>query len=159
MKQQTLTIAQIKAREKQSQADRFVIPDALPTFRFDPHSAAIVIDIQVLPPSKNQYIRKHWATQQKKWFRPWATMMALAYQQAPEKMKVMGKVRVRIQLHFPDSRRRDPQNYTAFPPLMDVLVNLGIIQDDNSRVCRIEVPEPICDGTARTVIAIERFEK
>jgi Holliday junction resolvase RusA-like endonuclease len=120
-------------------------------------NAKVVIRIPCLPPSKNRYTRLFWAVQQRLWFKPWERYMA-KYLGGRSDLAVKGRVQVEVKLHFPNRINRDALNYTAFPPLMDCLTRLGIIKDDNHRVCKIVVPEPVIDGKEITVITISALE-
>ncbi len=114
----------------------------------------ISIELPCLPPSKNTYLRMHWASQQRYFFKPYEAWFGV---HAPAgRPGIKGRVKVKIQLHFPDERNRDELNYAAFPPLMDCLQKLSVIENDSHKKCRPEVPAPIKDGTARTVIWISK---
>ena len=117
-------------------------------------SGVLTITIPALPPSKNTYVRAHWRSQQSKYFKPWEKMMEGTY---IEREGFREAVEVEIRLHFPDKRSRDVLNLVCFPPLMDCLKSEGIIPDDNCKVCKIVIAEPIMDKTSQTVIRIKRL--
>jgi hypothetical protein len=137
------------------------------------------IIIPALPPSKNEYGRRHWATQHK--LREWWYLLVKEFfstRRYPERLK--GPVDIEIEFHFPDNRLRDVQNLIGFPPLWDVLtpekvnpprriktgkraghvtrgtvkLGLGIIEEDNHKAMRIIPADPVIDGTRQTVIRI-----
>ena len=122
----------------------------------------LVIDLPALPPSKNSWIRKHWRTQQRCYFKPWARWVAEPWWYTPcaywrmAHPQVKGKVKVSVQFFYPDKRRRDGQNYFGWPPLFDSLVTLGVIDDDSGEVCLL--PPIIQLGSPGTRITIEPVE-
>ena len=138
MRQITLTGEDVRKATKPK--PRFVIPDE--PVRYEVHGDTLYIIIPALPPSKNQYIRKHWRTQQRLWFKPWEEMMRNT---VGNSIKFKGVVAVEIELHFPNKMQRDVLNLVGFPPLMDCLKDAGIIEDDNSRMCKIAIAEPVID--------------
>jgi len=154
-KQIFMTPAQIRKATKPK--PKFVAPVGLKVSQIAQFKEArsTVITIPCLPPSKNEYMRLHWGSQQRRYFKPWEAMMSSVLAHC---VKHVGPVEVEIELHFPDKRERDTLNYTAFPPLMDSLKRAGLIEDDNSQICRVVNADPIIDGTRQTVIRIRRVE-
>ena len=122
--------------------------------RFEDYHGTLVIIYPYLPPSKNKYIRSHWASQQKRFFKPWRNWFIGEYVSQPLTRCFNGPVRVTIQLFFPDNRRRDAMNYASFPPLLDTLVEAKIIEDDNSAMCDLAILPPIVDGTSTMILTV-----
>jgi hypothetical protein len=132
---------------------QFIIPGKPIQFtKVDEHT--LRISFPCLPPSKNDWIRLHWASQQKRWFKRWSSWFLADYSWFVSGWRCPERVNVRIQLYFPDRHQRDKVNFICFPPLVDSLKLAKIIPDDNSSVCTVDVPEPIVNGTRRTVITI-----
>ena len=81
-----------------------------------------------IPPSNNKFIGREnrWEYQNIK--KEWARVIALCCN--PKPPKPLKRAVVRITYHFPDKRRRDPDNYSG-KMLLDGLVRAGIISDDS----------------------------
>ena len=130
----------------------------------------ILIDIPRLPPSKNTYLGRHWATQHKI-FNTWRKVMAF-HPLRHTWQAIYGPVVVEIEFHLPNRRRVDAvPNMLGFPPLLDCLTparvdlpgpgkrgrakfGLGLIEDDCCTKCRVIAAEPVIDGAQRTIIRI-----
>lgn len=84
--------------------------------------------IDGIPPSNNQYIGRNmrWKYQEEK--KLWAQKIAVCCRPRPP--KPFARAQVQITYHFPDRRRRDPDNYSG-KFLLDGLVHAGIIADDS----------------------------
>ena len=154
-----MTAAEVRRADK----GRFAPPNHPIAFAYTalpPDPPVLVLTYPCLPPSKNEYMRLHWRSQQERFFTPWEQWCAweFQYRAEPKSPVFKGAVSVRIQFYFPDNRRKDQMNYSSFPPLMDVLVRAGIIEDDSHQMCAITVLPPTVDGTARTVITIRNKE-
>jgi Holliday junction resolvase RusA-like endonuclease len=148
--------------ECKQKAERFIRPSQPIQFftAVGKHLDYCRIVIPCLPPSKNVWFNKHWATQRTMWFNPWKRwlrdeyMHHLAFYHWQPKMR--GECDVVVTFHLPNKRRRDLQNLFSFPPLFDVLVECGIIDDDSEAVAHPRMAEPVYDKTAQTVIEITR---
>ena len=81
-----------------------------------------------IPPSNNRFIGREnrWEYQAVK--KRWAQLIALTCR--PKPPKPLKSAVVRITYHFPDKRRRDPDNYSG-KMILDGLVRAGIIADDS----------------------------
>lgn len=84
--------------------------------------------IYSIPPSNNKYIgrRAEWEYQKIK--KEWAALIrCLCKPKPPAPLK---GVTVTLKYYFPDSRRRDPDNYSG-KMILDGLVKAGVIADDS----------------------------
>lgn len=81
-----------------------------------------------IPPSNNKFIGREnrWEYQQIK--KQWARMIALLCN--PKPPKPLERAVVTLEYHFPDKRRRDPDNYSG-KMILDGLTAAGIIKDDS----------------------------
>lgn len=84
--------------------------------------------IPAIPPSNNQFIGRENPWEYQKIKKQWAQVIALTCRPRPP--KALEKAEVTIIYHFPDKRRRDPDNYSG-KMLLDGLVRAKIIADDN----------------------------
>ena len=84
-------------------------------------------DIPGIPPSNNKYIGRnvHWEYQKVK--KQWAALINLECR--PKPPKPLEKAVLQLIYHFPDNRRRDPDNYSG-KMILDGLVRAGLIADD-----------------------------
>ncbi len=111
--------------------------------------------IPEIPPSNNRYIGRNqrWEYQQEK--KRWAEL--IRYLCIPKPKKPMEKAVVTLRYHFPDKRRRDPDNYSG-KMILDGLVRSGIIRDDSFDCIRLQLA---CGGydkqSPRTEIYLEEI--
>lgn len=89
-----------------------------------------------IPPSNNRFIGREnrWEYQTIK--KQWAQLIALACR--PKPPNPLKAAVVRITYHFPDKRRRDPDNYSG-KMILDGLVRAGIIEDDSFTVIDLQL--------------------
>ena len=84
--------------------------------------------IPLVPPSNNKYIgkRNNWEYQKVK--KEWAGYVDIFCR--PKPTEPFERARVTLLYHFPDKRKRDPDNYSG-KMILDGLVQAGIIIDDS----------------------------
>ena len=121
----------------------------------------IEFTIPVLPPSKNGWEGRHWSKRHRQGEELrreiWAALAGCQYPHpnTPTPSFTV-PVLVEIELHFPDKRRRDVQNY-IHPGLLDALVALGVIVDDSAVWMALTV-SAVVDGRRATIIRIRERE-
>lgn len=116
----------------------------------------IILTIDAIPPTLNEWTRTHWTKQRAakcEWqWRILACVLPLKIGKPQHK-----KAKVTITYQFTTNRRRDIDNY-APKFIMDALVNAGLIKDD--RADCIQVSWGFEQGTKRqTIIQIEPREE
>lgn len=86
--------------------------------------------IPILPKSLNRYMGRENSREYRAEKKTWAQIVDVYCR--PKPPRPLEKARVTLTFRFPDSRRRDPDNYIGgSKPLMDGLVRAGIIKDDS----------------------------
>jgi hypothetical protein len=117
------------------------------------------ITLPILPPSKNTWSGRFWATRHKQGReleqQVWAAVCEAAHSLPMTRFRV--PVVVSLEFHLPDNRRRDIQNL-VHPGLIDALVNMAIIVDDSAAWMSLELSS-VVDGTRQTVIRIRERDK
>lgn len=83
--------------------------------------------IPEIPPSNNKFLGRENRWEYQKIKKHWAQMISLMC--VPKPPKPIQKAVVLLVYHFPDNRRRDPDNYSG-KMILDGLVKSGIIVDD-----------------------------
>lgn len=118
--------------------------------------------------SLNSYLRSHWTVRSRtkqKWVNQVAEagIAAVAIAQAKGQRIYLFDVlangqprRVRLEFYFPDSRRRDPDNYLKV--MLDALVRNGYLTDDSPDYCKAEAVFRTDKNNPRTEIHIEPME-
>jgi hypothetical protein len=102
------------------------------------------LTVPALPPSGNRWLRpRHW-TERRATMDTWITLMRNLAQAARQAGAWDGRPFARAQVlviyHFPDARRRDPDNYTtALKGVLDGLVAAGVLIDDDFAHCTLTV--------------------
>ncbi len=108
-----------------------------------------------VPPSWNRFAgRKNcWEYRETKavWTNKVAWMAKAAKPKQPYKRAL-----VRICYRFPDSRRRDPDNYSG-KPLLDGLTKGGVIADDSFRCIKLMIEAEETPGKPQTTIEVEEI--
>ena len=104
-----------------------------------------------IPPSNNRFIGRENRFQYQKIKKEWARLIALVC--APKPPKPIERAVVRIVYHFPDKRRRDPDNYSG-KMILDGLVRAGIISDDSFLCIDLQL-QAVYDKGGYTEIFIE----
>ena len=84
-------------------------------------------EIPEIPPSNNKFLGRENRWEYQKIKKHWAGLINLLC--VPKPPKTLQKAVVRLIYHFPDNRRRDPDNYSG-KMILDGLVRAGIIADD-----------------------------
>lgn len=104
-----------------------------------------------IPPSNNKYIGRNvrWEYQAVK--KQWAALINLSCR--PKPPQPLKKAVVRLIYHFPDNRRRDPDNYSG-KMILDGLVRAGIIADDSFFCIDLQL-SAVYDNGGRTEIITE----
>ncbi len=112
------------------------------------------ITVDEIPPSNNKFIGRNarWEYQQVKTEWHWLIKGALKMRPATPH----DKVTVRITYYFPDSKRRDPDNYSG-KMILDALVRERIIKDDSFFNIKLELVAHVDKKKPRTEIEI--FQK
>lgn len=108
-------------------------------------------DIPDIPPSNNKYIGRNVPWEYQKVKKQWAALINLKCR--PKPPKPLEKAVVRLIYHFPDNRRRDPDNYSG-KMILDGLVQAGIIADDSFFCIDLQL-SAVYDNGGRTEIIIE----
>jgi hypothetical protein len=114
----------------------FVPPDARIFFE-SATPRQLKITIPCCPPSKNDYGKRQGHETHKKWFAPWTRWFcehARRHANAYGLVIFPGKVVINLCVHYPRKGRQDRLNVLGFPPLMDALVESGILIDDSDDV-------------------------
>ena len=107
--------------------------------------------IPAVPPSNNLYIGRTNFREYQRVKKEWAQLVETHCLPVPP--IPLERSRVTLLYHFPDRRRRDPDNYSG-KMLLDGLVAAGILEDDSFQ--RIDlVLRSEYDGTTRTEIIVE----
>ena len=104
-----------------------------------------------IPPSNNKFIGRENRFQYQKIKKEWARLIALVC--TPKPPKPIERAVVRIVYHFPDKRRRDPDNYSG-KMILDGLVRAGIILDDSFLCIDLQL-QAVYDKAGYTEIFIE----
>lgn len=104
-----------------------------------------------IPPSNNKFIGRENRFQYQKIKKEWARLIAVIC--VPKSPKPLERAVVRIVYHFPDNRRRDPDNYSG-KMLLDGLVRAGIILDDSFLCIDLQL-KAVYDKGGYTEIIIE----
>ena len=116
----------------------------------------IKIVVPKIPPSMNNFLGNshnyhNYAMEKKKWFR--YILEAADMNSIPK--KPYGRVNIYITYFFPNSIRRDRDNYNG-KFLMDPLVKIHLLKDDDFRVIEKQVIKAALDRkNPRTEIVIE----
>ena len=124
--------------------------------------------INGIPPSNNKYmgkgsIFKHahaYQEEKRTWHMLIASALVIAKQNLPAKIikrLPFQKAMVQITYHFPDKRRRDPDNYSG-KMLLDPLTEMGIIKDDSFDCIQLKIEGGYDKENPRTEIRITRLE-
>ncbi|PTM58360.1 hypothetical protein [Desmospora activa] len=90
--------------------------------------AVIQIEVPGIPPSLNQMRNMHYYKLNRV-KREWARLISIV-SAARRPSKPFERVVVTLTYHFPDKRRRDPDNYSG-KFIMDALVDMGFLIDDS----------------------------
>jgi len=111
------------------------------------------LEIPYIPPSLNIWSRLHWAARKRvkdKWC---DFIWALCNE---NRVHPVEKVHLSATIYFPQSRRRDPDNYTAttYKIICDCLVRIGILKDDSYEYVTF-TPVKFEKGGSKTVLTIE----
>lgn len=115
----------------------------------------VEIIIPKLPPSLNEWSRKHWRVRHREVTEMTANLQALV---AVKKLPRFTKATVQLVYYFRDGRHRDPDNYVP-KFLLDGLRKAKIISDDNSTVLRLPQPEfRVNRERPRTEVFISEWE-
>lgn len=104
-----------------------------------------------IPPSNNVFIGRENRFQYQKVKKEWARL--IAYICVPKPQNPLERAVVRIVYHFPDKRRRDPDNYSG-KMILDGLVRAGIISDDSFLCIDLQL-QAVYDKGGYTEIFIE----
>lgn len=111
-----------------------------------------------IPPSNNQYIGRTNYREYQRVKKEWAEHVALCCRLAacgcPS--QPLRRAVVTLTYHFPDKRRRDPDNFSG-KMLLDGLVHAGILADDSFDNIDLRL-EGWTDGQGYTAITIEEGE-
>lgn len=104
-----------------------------------------------IPPSNNKFIGRNnrWEYQDVK--KHWARLIAMCCN--PKPLKPIERAVVRLEYHFGDKRRRDPDNYSG-KMILDGLTSAGIIKDDSFQCIELQL-NAVCDKGGYTEIIIE----
>ena len=107
--------------------------------------------IPEIPPSLNQFAGREneWAYRKAKAY--WMELCC-AYCR-PKPVKPLERARVTLEYHFPDRRRRDPDNYIKL--IMDGLVKAGVIQDDSFDNVELVLKQGSADKKPHVIIEIK----
>lgn len=119
----------------------------------------IVITVPQLPPaSQSPNSRAHYMVKHRE-RKDYMAMVGLSALAAGVKDCKLSKAKVGIELVFPNNRRRDSDNagIRASKPVLDCLVNLGILQDDSAEHVTLEPVQLTVDSkrAPATVIRIQ----
>jgi len=115
----------------------------------------MTITLSGVPPSLNRFAgrenSREYRDSKDTWTRlAWAGARAAGAGAKPPPEKAL----VTITYHFPDRRRRDPDNYCG-KVLLDGLTKARAIRDDSFDHISLLLRQGPCDGKARTVIRID----
>jgi hypothetical protein len=93
----------------------------------------VVFDQPNTPLSLNQAYSWHWS-KRKRHLDQWRLALRIAYTKAIVREELpVGPMNIHFTFTFPRNARRDPHNYAATEkPLLDELVQLGLIPDDTA---------------------------
>lgn len=93
------------------------------------------------PLSLNKSNSMHWASR-KRHLDPWRSVIRVAYLRATMREELgIGPVEIAFTFSFARNGRRDPHNYIAtVKPLIDELVDMGLVPDDTAEW--VSVAEP-----------------
>jgi len=70
----------------------------------------------------------------------------------------LAQARLKVRFHYPTARRRDPDGLAGLAkPLIDELVEYGVLVDDNSDRLELQVSAQTLRGKTMTVIEIEEL--
>lgn len=112
--------------------------------------------VPCIPPSNNQFIgrNKRWEYQNTK--KQWAALIynCVALNGTPN--QPLKRARVELVYHFPDNRRRDPDNYSG-KMILDGLTRAGIIADDSFFNIELRICANYEDKTGVTEIFIDEL--
>lgn len=94
--------------------------------------------IHSIPPSNNKFIgrKAEWEYQEIK--KQWAALIQCLCK--PKPPTPLEGVTVTLRYFFPDSRRRDPDNYSG-KIILDGLVKCGILKDDSFNCIDLEIEQ------------------
>lgn len=95
-----------------------------------------------LPLSLNKSNAIHWA-QRKRYLEPWRLAIANAYIRINViKELPIAPLDIEFTFQFPSNNRRDPHNYVAtVKPLVDELVQQGLVPDDTAEWLSVKEPK------------------
>lgn len=88
----------------------------------------LIYKIPAIPPSNNRFIGRENRWEYQKIKKQWAQLIALTCRPRPP--APLKRAAVTLIYHFPDKRRRDPDNYSG-KMILDGLVRAGILADDS----------------------------
>lgn len=113
--------------------------------------------IHSIPPSNNKFIGRKAEWEYQKVKKEWAALIqCLCKPKPPAPLK---GVTVTLKYYFPDSRRRDPDNYSG-KIILDGLVRCGILKDDSFNCIDLEIEQGETDkDNPRIEIIITNKEK
>ena len=115
-----------------------------PTYRYT---------IPLIPRSLNEYAgrRNTWEYRNDK--SEWLRIIWACCREKPT--KPLEKSIVTIEYHFPDNRRRDPDNYCG-KMILDGLVSCGIIKDDSFGHVELRLRGCVDKANPRTEVTVEQ---
>lgn len=113
--------------------------------------------INEIPPSNNIYMGRGtrktqsqaYQAEKRKW--SWMILEAVGRNRPKEPIKI---ATVKLSYHFPDKRRRDPDNYSG-KFILDGLVNAGVLKDDSFNNIKLELLGKYDKENPRTEVIIE----
>ncbi len=102
------------------------------------------LQVSPLPPSGNRWLRpRHWAERRRvmeTWIARMRDIVRAAQWAGAWDGRPFDRAQVIVVYHFPDARRRDPDNYsTALKGVLDGLVAAGVLIDDDFAHCTLTV--------------------
>lgn len=116
----------------------------------------IRITLQGIPPSLNQFAGRENTQAYRKAKKEWSETVAWMCKMAGLPPAPYQRAEVRIYYHFPDRRRRDPDNYSG-KMLTDGLTRGGVIVDDSFQHIRLVLDgwyDPAWTGTEIQMVEI-----
>lgn len=95
-----------------------------------------------VPLSLNKSNSMHWATRRRH-MEPWRSLIRVAYAKATMREElVIGPLEISFSFSFARNGRRDPHNYIAtVKPLIDELVDMGLVPDDTAEWVSVAEPK------------------